>query len=383
MLTSVVPVNTSHSFKQEFTKRSDLDFNKRSFPGILFYPLAWIMLVLASKLHLTEPVFCWLMALSFFLVSAARFVLSKISEQAYLNRPNTWRYAYIAVLFSHATLWSFLCFMANYNPVFQDIQATVNILTAGLASAAASPLSCKYRVTQGYICIMLLPTNVFLATSESAWPLAIIMLFFLVYLLLVCHHSHKDYVRNFNIEWSLQEKQEELRTFSQTDFLTKTYNRVFFNECIAQQWFLAQRNQSDIALLMIDLDNFKVINDQYGHLFGDECLIHAANIIREIVRRKSDMLVRFGGEEFVVVLPQTDIQAATTIAEHIRSDMCAEPFELDSTTTVLTASIGVCAVCPVGDDYKVLLQQADNALYKAKRGGRNRVEIAELNQRTE
>ena len=380
MLTSLVAINTTNSIKQEFTRRSDLDFNKRATPGIMFYPFAWVVLFLALDLHLKEPVFCWLMALQFFLVSCARYALSRVSQESYQKRPKLWRIAYIGALYTHAVLWSFLCFIANHDPAFQSMQATVNILTAGLASASASSLSCKYRVAQLYLCIMLVPTNVFLIVGGSAWPLAVIVLFFLVYLMFVCRRSYQEYLRNFNIEWSLQEKQEELKTFSQTDFLTKTYNRVFFNERIAQQWFLAQRNRHDIALLMIDLDHFKAINDQHGHLFGDECLIHAANVIREIVKRKSDIVVRFGGEEFVVVLPQTSIHAATAIAEHIREAMCAEPFEVGSTKTQLTASIGVCAICPDNSDYKVLLHQADKALYKAKSNGRNRVEIAQVNQ---
>ena len=155
---------------------------------------------------------------------------------------------------------------------------------------------------------------------------------------------------------------------------------MFFNDKIINQWLLAEKNQRQIALLMIDLDNFKAINDKYGHLFGDKCLIHAADVIRSIVRRKSDMLVRFGGEEFVVILPQADIETARKIAEKIRCALCTKPFQSDDTKTLLTASIGVCATRPDGDDYNVLLQKADEALYKAKKNGRNRVEIAELNQ---
>ena len=380
MLTSVVPINTANSIKLEFAKRSDFDFNKRSILGIAFYVLAWPLLFLAWDFHHKEPVFCWLMALNFLLVSIARYHTSKIPHDTYEQNPHIWRVTYIAMLFSHALLWSFLCFVANFDPIFQELQVTINILSAGIASASVNSLSCKHRVAQFYICIILLPINIFLFTGGSTWPLALMLLFFWVYLMLVCHRSHEEYLRSFNIEWSLLEKQQELRAVSQTDFLTKAHNRLFFNDYIAQQWFLAKRNQHEIALLMIDLDHFKTINDQHGHLFGDACLVHAANVIRSIVRRKSDTLIRFGGEEFLVVLPETNIQTAQQIAEHICRSLCAEPFQVDHAKTLLTASIGVCAILPDSSDHKVLLHQADEALYKAKRNGRNRVEIAELNQ---
>ena len=365
MLNSVVPINTSNSVELEFTKRSDFDFNQRSSSTIVFYAVAWPMLFLAWDFHHKEPVFCWLMALNFSLISIARYFISRVSRDTYEKNPNVWRRAYIAMIFSHAFLWSFLCFIANFDPIFKELQLTINILSAGIASASVSAISCKYRVSQLYICIILLPTNIFLIMGEHTWPLALTVLFFGLYLMLVCHRSHEEYLRNFNIEWSLTEKQAELTTFSQTDFLTKTYNRMFFNDKIINQWLLAEKNQRQIALLMIDLDNFKAINDKYGHLFGDKCLIHAADVIRSIVRRKSDMLVRFGGEEFVVILPQADIETARKIAEKIRCALCTKPFQSDDTKTLLTASIGVCATRPDGDDYNVLLQKADEALYKA------------------
>ena len=90
--------------------------------------------------------------------------------------------------------------------------------------------------------------------------------------------------------------------------------------------------------------------------------------------------LKFGGEEFVVILPQADIETARKIAEKIRCALCTKPFQSDDTKTLLTTSIGVCATRPDGDDYNVLLQKVDEALYKAKKNGRNRVEIAELNQ---
>ena len=149
MLTSVVPIDTANSIKTEYAKRSDLDFNKRSILGVVFYTLAWPVLFLATGFHHEAPLFCWIMALNFLLISVARCILSRVSQKKYAQSPKTWRFAYITTILSHALLWSFLCFVSNYDPTFQELQVSVSILTAGIASASVSALSSKYTLFCG------------------------------------------------------------------------------------------------------------------------------------------------------------------------------------------------------------------------------------------
>lgn len=363
----------------EIQRRIDFDFVRRAMPGIIIYVVVWPILFLATGYHKVDPVLCWGMLVAFILISTFRYALALTTKHFYDKSPKTWRATQTVSVLAHATLWSLLFYLANHSPEMAEMATPINIATAGIASGSSISLIPRYRLTQTYVSIILLPAGVITFLDPQQWHIGIIILFFWFYLMFVNYRSHREYIRAFKIEWSLQEKQEELRNISQTDFLTKTYNRLFFNECIAQQWYLSRRNKKQIALLMIDLDHFKAINDKHGHLFGDECLVHAAQIIRHVAKRRSDMVVRYGGEEFAVVLPQTDIVAATQIAEAIRKAVESSHFTFENTTLSMSVSVGVCAMLPIGNDYKVLLQQADEALYKAKSNGRNRVEISELN----
>lgn len=373
-------MSTCDLLQNEFQKRIDYDFVNRSKPGIIFYGIAWPLLFSISDFYQQNPFFCWVMASFFVGISLLRYGLSLSTKNFYTSHPDWWRKLQAGFICTHAALWSVLFFSANTNPHFAEISTAINLLTAGIASASVISFTPKFRVCIIYNFILIVPTAFALTLDVAQWNLGLIIWFFCFYLIYLTHRNYREYTRAFKIEWSLQEKQEELQTLSQTDFLTKTYNRLFFNEQIAQQWYLAQRNRKEIALLMIDLDHFKNINDKYGHMFGDECLIHTAKIIKSIAKRRCDTVVRYGGEEFAIILPQTDIASAIRIAESIRQTLSNQVFEYNATRHPITASVGVCAMLPIGNDYKVILQQADEALYKAKKKGRNRVEISELNQ---
>jgi diguanylate cyclase (GGDEF)-like protein len=140
-----------------------------------------------------------------------------------------------------------------------------------------------------------------------------------------------------------------------------------------EEWRRACRNDDPLSLIMIDLDHFKALNDSFGHQRGDECLIRIATELRSHVRRSGDLIARFGGEEFVVLLPQTGIHEAMYQAERIRH--AVELLGIQHPTSksgVVTASFGVAAATPdVCPDAYTLLRAADQALYAAKRAGRN------------
>lgn len=190
--------------------------------------------------------------------------------------------------------------------------------------------------------------------------------------------------REFNTMLSLLEaNNEELKKLSETDPLTGLYNRLALDKKIGQAWNILARTGDSIAVMLIDIDYFKSYNDHYGHLAGDECLKQIAQILKGAARRDADMVARFGGEEFLVMLPGIDTEAAMEIArelletvaeagiEHTRSDIA--PY--------VTVSIGLSAVIPSHAYTSFdLIQAADNALYKAKANGRNRAECELLPQ---
>jgi len=170
----------------------------------------------------------------------------------------------------------------------------------------------------------------------------------------------------------------QLRTIerlSLTDHLTSLPNRRSFDERIHMEWNRAIREQTSISIMIIDIDKFKIFNDTYGHQHGDIVLQAAANIFPQSFRRPGDFAARWGGEEFVVLLPNTPLEGAMHVAEKIRADIeeavipCA-----GGSNTGITISIGVNTQKPTqGSSIDAFLSLADKALYAAKEAGRNRV----------
>jgi diguanylate cyclase (GGDEF)-like protein len=168
------------------------------------------------------------------------------------------------------------------------------------------------------------------------------------------------------------------------DGLTGIANRRRFDEYAARVVGTAQRRDAPLSALICDIDNFKLFNDTFGHLAGDDCLREVARIIREGVPRPGDLVARYGGEEFVVILVDTAAHGAAVVAERIRAavENAAIQHSPDAAFPVVTISIGVCELATGGDTVAGMLGGADAALYLAKKGGRNRVGVAPLTVRT-
>ena len=174
----------------------------------------------------------------------------------------------------------------------------------------------------------------------------------------------------------LEEANLKLSELTVTDALTGLFNRRRFDQVIAEEWMRASRTEQSLAILMIDVDNFKAYNDHYGHLAGDECLRKVAHVLQACARRASDLVARYGGEEFVVVAADMEIQAAQELAETFRRSVeaLAIAHEFSQTSAVVTISIGVSVAMPNANmQPESLLRMADAAMYYAKDGGRNRV----------
>lgn len=168
------------------------------------------------------------------------------------------------------------------------------------------------------------------------------------------------------------EYESALTRLATTDSLTQVNNRRHFTDCLAQALKLYHRTKRPCALLMLDLDHFKAINDTFGHVAGDTVLLHFADALRRELR-EIDTIGRLGGEEFGVILPDTDANAAIVVAERLREDLENAEIEADGEIIKVTVCVGVTVLDPGDKDTTQPLSRADDALYCAKEGGRNRV----------
>ncbi|MFO8031870.1 MAG: diguanylate cyclase [Desulfohalobiaceae bacterium] len=177
---------------------------------------------------------------------------------------------------------------------------------------------------------------------------------------------------------NLKIKTDMLEKLSMQDGLTHIPNRRFFEETLGKEWARATRNGLPLSLVMMDIDNFKAYNDNYGHGAGDECLQHVARALKNALSRPMDLVARYGGEEFVALLPETDAQGAKHVAEGLRSAVQALeiPHEYSETSAQVTISIGVATHSQEKkrESALALQQAADQALYQAKGKGRNQVQ---------
>lgn len=174
---------------------------------------------------------------------------------------------------------------------------------------------------------------------------------------------------------SLKRNLQQVTNESQRDFLTGVFNRKTFERLVDDQMLHAKANRSALCLMMIDIDHFKQFNDRFGHLLGDEVLKTVARTLMDTLKGR-DVVARFGGEEFIVTLPETPMEGALKVAEMIRTSIASKQLKRKNTGEIygtITVSIGVAFYRPDTDTLPTLIKRADDALYQSKRTGRNKI----------
>ncbi len=264
------------------------------------------------------------------------------------------------------------CFKESFFPI---------VLTDWVMPEMGGPELCRTireRVTQGYVYIILLTAkdskeDIVLGLKAGADD----------YLTKPFHPAEliarlNTGKRIVSLERSLKKANEAIRLLSITDPLTGCYNRNYLNDFFPKELQRAVRYRHPLSLILCDIDHFKNVNDTYGHLVGDEVLKEFVERIRSSTRKDVDWLGRFGGEEFLVILPETDVERALWVAERLRVAVCSSPLALANDLTIsITASFGASGFDPARDKWDItqemLLKQIDSFLYTAKNEGRNRV----------
>ncbi|TAE57981.1 MAG: diguanylate cyclase [Nostocales cyanobacterium] len=190
----------------------------------------------------------------------------------------------------------------------------------------------------------------------------------------------RDITARKKIELALQDANQKLELIANLDGLTQVANRRCFNERIQKEWDNSAHKQQPLSLILFDLDYFKLYNDYYGHLAGDECLLKIAQLVYKLIRhqdinRPTDLVARYGGEEFVILLTNTDLSTAVTVAQRIKTAISELqiPHVASDIQDIVTVSLGIASVIPtLTTTPDTLVGDADKALYQAKQQGRDR-----------
>jgi diguanylate cyclase (GGDEF)-like protein len=181
------------------------------------------------------------------------------------------------------------------------------------------------------------------------------------------------------LQLELKNARDRLESLSVIDGLTQVANRRKFDATIENEWRRSRRNHSPISLLLMDIDYFKAYNDHYGHLAGDECLKIIARELSTVARRPADLFARFGGEEFILLLPEIESRGAAFIAKKVQEAVrkVGVPHAYSLVAGYITLSIGIATLVPQeGQSFNELISLADKLLYIAKQNGRNRIQEA-------
>jgi diguanylate cyclase (GGDEF)-like protein/PAS domain S-box-containing protein len=183
-------------------------------------------------------------------------------------------------------------------------------------------------------------------------------------------------------EAALQQANLELERLVSIDGLTQVANRRCFDQFIAQEWQRLAREKQPLSLIFCDVDYFKLYNDHYGHQQGDDCLKKIAQAMSQVVKRPADLVARYGGEEFAIILPNTLTEGAITVAQAIQTEIqqLKLQHEHSKVSLYVTISLGIATIIPdVEQSPELLINQADTALYAAKKQGRNQFKIYSVN----
>lgn len=373
MPSQAIPADPSH-FR---LWREVQDMRVRTSLGGIFYLIAWLLCWVFSS----APEQLLLPGSLFSLVFAILLVLRlrhRLPTEHDLDSLLRWRWQHWALLLLNSMFWGLATGCTLLLTPLHDSQLIAALSTIAFSTAAIFNFPMQRLPAACAVVLIYLPSVVIMLPRAAEQIGVLITLgFFLLYLLLALRRNHREYHAGVDLQHQLLEQREQLDLLSRTDSLTQLGNRLQFNNLFEQQVALAKRQGSPLALLLLDIDHFKQINDQHGHMVGDHCLRQFADAMRQVFRRQSDSLLRLGGEEFGVLMPGTDLEQARQLGEQFRLLLAEQGLSVQGQPLRLTTSLGLGVFdsdCDATAD--TFFSRVDEALYQAKYQGRNQLKIA-------
>ncbi len=351
-------------------------YTRSRFAGY-YYLLTWALIWFTSP-HPARNLWFWaggsLLLTAFFILRG----IHRPSQQQEPMRLQRWLITQWLIILLHSAVWGLMLAGALLYPklAVSPFLVMLGVVVFSTAMAFTYPmrlLPCALAMLFVYLPSVLAKFY----TNNSAVGESVALMIYLLYLGLFLRRWHLEYHAGLDRELRLIEHSEQLEELSRTDALTALGNRLQFNSLLPSWLATARRQHNPLSLILLDIDYFKRVNDQFGHSTGDLCLHAFAERMRHIFRRDSDILMRLGGEEFAVLMPDTALEQAVQLAERFRADLVAHPLLLQTQALPLTCSLGVGSYLPLCDDSaEAFYKRVDDALYRAKALGRNRLELA-------
>jgi len=344
------------------------DLDSRNISGFYMYLLAWLLIGAGSEFYQDNLLYYWLTVVIFLLLGLSRIIIHfYFSAHPHSSQTARAKWHYFNVLMP-AVVYSVWLSLAFYGPPFDGLFLYILLLMFAWVSAGSVNFAPNKQLGFAFIFTLTIPpVIVAVFAAEHKQVLGLMLALYGVYMLMQARQLNKEYLLRLQQQYSLGQ-------LNRIDSLTGIGNRRQFDESIEALWKINLRSQTTLSLIIMDIDYFKRVNDQFGHAAGDEVIKHVAKIIQSICKRDTDVVSRIGGEEYTVLLVGGDKHEHHAIAESIRSTIEAQEFAYDHAKIRITVSIGIAFTKPTEDKTVAeFFKVADKSLYSAKDSGRNQI----------
>lgn len=340
---------------------------KRTKNGAFFYVGIWLLIGFVTDYSSTNPTIYWSIAALLGVFVLSRQLCCRKSDNIRSTNLKLWYYLFIINSLAPPLIYGCL-FSLSLTNIGSELFIYLLMTVLGMLGGGSVTFSPSRKLTVYYLFVLSSPALVTAMLSPKTLGTEGLLLF--IYIVFVFFQSrilYKEYQERI-------EQRQELESLARMDSLTHIYNRRFFDESFSLYWKSHLRDKKPLGLILIDIDNFKKVNDTHGHPAGDKVIQQVASTIKNLFQRETDIVARLGGEEFAVLLPDPDADFLKDLANTIREQVAQNPATVESESIGVTVSIGTVLTIPkLNSNYSSLYKRADNCLYQAKEQGRNRV----------
>ncbi|MCP4288004.1 MAG: GGDEF domain-containing protein [Gammaproteobacteria bacterium] len=305
------------------------------------------------------------------ILNAVRWIAGRRFPKGFISEAEThrWEGRLVASVAISGILWG-VAGSVFYVPNQPEYSLFLALLIIGMCAAATATLS-YHRIAYPVFLLPAITPIMLHLMSDSELTTNVVGFVLPIYFMLLYLLSREIYQTAHNSIVGRIESQYQ----AMFDHLTGVANRRAFEETMDREWYRVMRDKRALSLVIADIDNFKLCNDTHGHAVGDRVLKAVAALLERRIRRGADLVARIGGEEFAIILPETDLSGAVALVESIRVDIRKLAISYHNEIPNVTMSFGISSLVPDNSlDVGVLFSEADAAVYQAKRKGKDRIE---------